>query len=143
MEKYNKIRHTNKFSYLTTLFANLDALGKKHGETHLITDTRQKLQEFAGYEFMNAIRFRKEFEVIRDYCEKFFDCKEKGFSYQLGCRYQKIDFDFTPNIDAEIDYLKGLLKIYNPVFAQEINLIEKLIEDLEKFKPHFDEYLNS
>lgn len=143
MKKYNEIKNTDKFTYLTCLFANIDALGEKHGETHLVTDTRQKLQEFAGFELMNAIRFRKHFSVIEDYCEKFFDCKEKGFSYELGCRYQKIDFDYTPNIDAEISYLKGLLNIYKPEFAQEISIIKNLIKDLEAFKPHFDEYLNS
>lgn len=143
MKKYNEIRKTDKFSYLTCLFANIDALYKKLGDVHLVSDTHQKLEEFAGYEYMQAIRFRKHFAVIQDYCEKFFECKEKGFSYELGCRYQKIDFDFTPNIDAEINYLKGLLNIYKPEFAQEISIIKSLIKDLEAFKPHFDEYLKS
>ena len=143
MKKYNEIRKTDKFSCLTSLFANLDALYEKLGDVYLVSNTHQNLQEFAGYEYVQAIRFRKHFAVIQDYCDKFFECKEKGFSHNLGCRYQKIDFDFTPNIDAEINWLKGLLKIYKPEFAQEISIIESLIKDLEEFKPHFDEYLNS
>jgi len=143
MEKYNNIRKTDKFNNLTRLFANIDALYNKLGDVHLVSDTRQKLEEFAGYRYMQAVQFRKHFAVIQDYCSKFFNCKEKGFSYELGCRYQKIDFDITPNIDAEIKYLKGLLNIYKPEFVQEIVIIESLIKDLEAFKPHFEEYYNS
>lgn len=142
MKKYNEIRKTDKFSYLTCLFANIDVLYKKLGDVHIVSDTHQKLQEFAGYEYMQAIEYRKHFAVIQEYCTKFFECKEKGFSYELGCRYQKIDFDLTPNIDSEINYLKGLLRIYKPEFKHQIKLIEELIIDLEAFKPHFDDYLN-
>ena len=90
MEKYNKIRHTNKFSYLTTLFANLDALGKKHGETHLITDTRQKLQEFAGYEFMNAIRLEKSLKLSEIIAKNSLIVKRKVLVTNLGVGIKKL-----------------------------------------------------
>lgn len=93
--------------------------------------------------YIKNLPISKHFKIIQDYSDKFFDCKEKGFSYELGCRYQKIDFDFTPNIDAEINFLKGLLKIYKPEFVEEIKLIENLIRDLKAFKTHFEEYLKS
>ena len=92
---------------------------------------------------MNAIRFRIEFEKIRDYSEKFYQSNEHGLNDVLGCRYANIDFDSTHNVDSEINYLKGLLRIYNHSFVYEIDLIEHLIKDLEAFKPHLDEYLNS
>ena len=75
----------------------------------------KNLKEFVGFEYMQALQFREDFSKIQDYCEKFFDCKEKGFSYELGCRYQKIDFDSVENIDGEINFLNSLLKIYSPM----------------------------
>ena len=143
MEKYNKIKSTDKFSCLVNMFSNLDLLKMRGGNDSIISSIICDLEEFSGFEFMDAIRFRKELDIIGDYCEKFFDCDEKGFSYQIGCRYQHIEFDFTENIDAEINYLQGLLKIYNPIYIKEINLIKELICDLIKFKPKFDKYLNS
>ena len=143
MKKYDEIRMTDKFTYLDVMFNNLKEMKVKFGDSYLISNTQLNLMEFAGYEYMKAYRFKQHYDVIRDYCEKFFECKEKGFGYQLGCRYQKISFDFTSNIDGEINWLKGLLNIYSDNFPQEIQLIKSLIIDLEKFKPHFDEYLNS
>lgn len=140
MEKYNNIKNTDQFHYLTSIFSQIELLVVKSAIQTEISRLKSNIEEFAGHEFMAAIRFRKDFSVIQDYCEKFFDCKEEGLSYQLGCRYQNIDFTSSYNIDAEISFLEALLEVYNPKFKGEITLIKFLILDLQKFKVKFEEY---
>lgn len=135
MEKINILRKgSDKFDYFRSAMIKLKTLK----QTEIVND----LREMAGHEFCAAHEYLMSFNVIQDYCEKFFDCKDQGFSYILGCRYQKVDFDFPQNIDAEIKYLRALLVIYNPKFNLEISLINALINDLIKFKPEFEKYYN-
>ena len=142
MKKFNNIRQTDKFSRLVAIFSDIEVIARKNG-TASVSHLVENLKEFAGFEYIQALQFREDFSKIQDYCEKFFDCKEKGFSYELGCRYQKIDFDFVENIDGEINFLNNLLKIYSPEFIAEKELIYELISDLEEFRPIFAKYAAS
>ena len=140
MKKFNNIRQTDKFSRLVSMFSDIEALERKTNGSAMLSHLKENLIEFVGHDYMQAIQFIKDFSKIQDYCEKFFECEEKGFSYELGCRYQKIDFDFTENIDGEIRFLTHLLSIYSSEFPKEIELINSLISDLEEFKPIFAKY---
>lgn len=140
MKKFNDIRQTEKFSRLVSMLSDIDALERKTNGSSILSHLKENLTEFVGHDFMQAIQFRKDFSKIQDYCEKFFECEEKGFSYELGCRYQKIDFDFPENIDVEIRFLANLLSVYSVEFPKEIELIKSLISDLEEFRPIFAKY---
>lgn len=131
MKKFNDIRQTEKFSRLVSMLSDIDALERKTNGSSILSHLKENLTEFVGHDFMQAIQFRKDFSKIQDYCEKFFECEEKGFSYELGCRYQKIDFDFPENIDVEIRFLANLLSVYSVEFPKEIELIKSLISDLK------------
>lgn len=143
MKKFNDIRQTEKFSRLVVMFSDIEVIARKNNGAAFVSHLVENLKEFVGFEYMQALQFREDFSKIQDYCEKFFDCKEKGFSYELGCRYQKIDFDSVENIDGEINFLNSLLKIYSPEFIAEKELIYNLISDLEEFRPIFAKYAAS
>ena len=140
MKKFNDIRQTDKFSRLVAIFSDIEVIARKNNGAAFVSHLVENLKEFIGFEYIQALQFREDFSKIEDYCEKFFDCKEKGFSYELGCRYQKIDFDFVENIDGEIRFLTHLLSIYSSEFPKEIELINSLISDLEEFRPIFAKY---
>lgn len=141
MEKFNNIKDTVQFPYLVSIFNQLELLNKKKdvGESYL-SQLHNNIREFAGYEMIQAYEFYLAFEKIKDYAEKFYDCKEKGLSYQLGCRYSKIDFTYADNINGEISFLKALLEVYNEDFKDEISLIKSLILDLHEFHEAFQKY---
>lgn len=142
MEKFNKIRRTDKFNRFVEMMNGIEKL-QKHQYTGILNEVYNNLKEFAGSELVRAFEYRKKVMVIEDYCDRFFDCKEKGFSYELGCKYQKIDFDFPENIDGEIRWLENLCNVYNPEFKDELLIIRELIIDLGEFKKYFTKYYES
>jgi hypothetical protein len=143
MEKYNAFSRSDKFQDVVGILDQVERL-QNFKSSSALQSIYNKVIDLAGTGFRDAIEYRKHFRVIQDYCEKFFECKTKGgFSYELGCRYQKIDFDFPQNIEGEIKYLEALLRIYNPFFTEEISIINSLIIDLKEFITVFSEYYNS
>jgi hypothetical protein len=151
MEKFNVMSQTENFETKKQIFNDL----RKQIELNNIKGIDQERinrvfnrfsEKFISNNVLEAIEYSNEFDEIKDYCEKFFDIKESneiGFSYELGCRYQKIDFDNSENIIGEIKYLKNLLKIYNENFPEEVKLIFQLILDLKDFYPKFIKYSNT
>ena len=138
MTKLNEIQKTDQFKRFTTIMNRVNHLEEKHGYSSTTNDIRQELIELMGNKYLDAYDLMKSFSKIQDYCEKFFECEEKGFSYELGCKYQHIKFDYAQNIEGEINWLKGLVKIYNPAYKEEIRLILSLINDLYRFKEKFE-----
>jgi hypothetical protein len=137
MLNFNEIRKTDKFQRFATIMDRVNYLEEKHGYSSVTNDIKQELIELMGDKYLDVYEFRQKFSKIQDYCEKFFECPEKGFSYELGCKYQHIKFDYPANVKAEIDWLNDLLKIYNSDYKEEIKLIEELINDLKIFKKYF------
>ena len=61
---------------------------------------------------MNALWFdRYVLSGILKYCDEFFDCKEKGLSYELGCYFQtrKYEHDGMIEIYKNLHYLKYMI----------------------------------
>lgn len=67
-------------------------------------------------------------------CDLFFDCKEKGFSYELGCYFQKHfdDYNNLAKIDSDITMLSHLLGVYDfQNYPEEFKYIRYAIEVLK------------
>jgi len=138
MTKLNEIQKTDKFQSFAAIMDNIYYLEEKHGYSSITNDIRQELIELMGNKYLNVYDYLKNFSEIKHYSDKFFDCEEKGFSYELGCRYLNIKFDYPQNVEGEINWLKDLLKIYNPDYKEEIRLILSLINNLYRFKEQFE-----
>lgn len=71
---------------------------------------------------------------IEDYCCKFFESKEHGLSYELGCYFQKRKYQHEGFIESDINRFNSLLKVYNSEqFPEEYRLISELVNDLKSF----------
>lgn len=76
----------------------------------------------------------KVLSVIDSYCCKFFDCTDKGLSYELGCYFQNRKYESDGFIESDIRKFESLLKIYNASsYPNEFNLIRNLVQDLRIF----------
>lgn len=94
---------------------------------------RYRIESLVSKEIHAALLFNKIIRKIEDYCCKFFECAEHGFSYELGCYFQKREYKHEGFIKSDIDKFKALMLIYNQdKFPKEYKLIQELINDLEQ-----------
>lgn len=96
---------------------------------------KYRIKPLIRKEIYAALIFRHNvLSKIEDYCDKFFDCKERGFSYELGCYFQKCEYKHEGFIRSDINRFKSLLEIYNSdKFPEEYKLISELVNDLKSF----------
>lgn len=97
---------------------------------------KYRIENLISKEVYAAILFNQSaVRKIDDYCCKFFECKEKGLSYELGCYFQNKKYESGQHILNDIDRFKSLLSIYDrKKYPEESKLVEELISDLEEFK---------
>lgn len=97
---------------------------------------KYRIENLVSKEVYAAILFNQgAVKQIEDYCDKFFECKEKGLSYELGCYFQKKEYKWDCHIFSDIERFKALLSVYDKEkYPEESKLIEELISDLEEFK---------
>ena len=128
--KFYKIRKTTSFSYAEDVYMSLSEHDK------------YKIENLVSKEIYSALLFK--FDVvskIEDYCDKFFDCGEKGLSYELGCYFQKREYEHEGFIESDIRRFSSLLKVYNKQkYPKEYELICNLIASLAIFKERWLSY---
>lgn len=122
--KFNEISQSDKYQRTCEIYRLLPDRGKMY------------LQDIVPKEVYSAILFANSvINPILDYCDKFFDCKENGFSYELGCYFQKREYQSDGFIQRDIDKFTALLKVYNSnEYPQEYSLITQLVETLKVSK---------
>lgn len=108
----------------------------------LPVDYEYKLKPLIGEDIYHAILFDKNvLSPIESYCEKFYDCHEKGMKYELGLYFQKRKYEHEGFITSDIRKFSSLLKVYNKeTFPEEYNLIAELVKDLNKFLRNWKTY---
>lgn len=141
MEIINEIRNTEDYKNFKEIIDNLDDLIFKSDGNRVLLNTRKLILDFSDENYMKVFLYEKELRKIEDYCDKFFECSQNGFSYELGCKYQKIKFDSIDNIRSEIRWLEKLISIYDEFYKEEIKIILDLIDDLNKFKKYCESFI--
>lgn len=111
----------------------------------LSDNDKYKIEDLISKEVYSALLFN--FHVLRkieDYCCAFFECSEKGLSYEIGCYFQKREYQHEGFIQRDIDKFSALLKVYNKeIYPQEYNLIKNLVTSLCWFKKKWAQYEES
>lgn len=103
---------------------------------------KYKIEYLVGKEIYAALLFQYNvLSNIENYCDKFFDCDEHGFSYELGCYFQNREYQHEGFIQSDINKFSHLLKVYNAEnFKKEYNLIIELVKDLKAFLNDWSKY---
>lgn len=105
-------------------------------------DSKYRIERLVRKEIYIALVF--DYNVVRkieDYCSKFFDCKEHGFSYELGCYFQKMEYQSRGFIESDIKRFSSLIAVYNSDrFPEEYKLLQELVKDLQWFLEKWDSY---
>ena len=122
--KIYKIKSTIEYATAAEVYCNLPEKDKS------------RIQYLVSKEVYNALWFdRYVLSGILKYCDEFFDCKEKGLSYELGCYFQTRKYEHDGMIDRDIQKFTALLKVYDTLsYRKECILIQSLISSLLAFK---------
>ena len=99
-------------------------------------EDRYKLHPLVGNKVYYTLCFVRGvlMPLIEDNCDLAFDCPEHGFSYEIGCYFQNKKYSCVRNVNGDISMFKSLLSIYNiDKFPKEVELINKIISNLQKF----------
>lgn len=81
-----------------------DAFTDAFGVYSLLPETyKYRIKNLISKEVYAAILFSKyALRSIDDYCCKFFECKEHGFSYEIGCYLQNREYVHKYMISSDI-----------------------------------------
>lgn len=131
--KIYDIKRTDKYKYAEGVYILLP------------DNDKYKIENLVSKEVYSALLFN--FHVLRkieDYCCAFFECKEKGLSYEIGCYLQKREYQHEGFIQRDIDKFSALLKVYNKeTYPVEYNLITNLVNSLYWFQKKWESYEES
>jgi len=119
-----EIKHTDEYRNADSIWFAL-----KDGD-------RFKLEPLVGKKIYSMLVFinRVMEPLLGNNCDLAYDCKEHGFSYYIGNYFQKREYSTVDNITYDIDTFKSLLNIYDKdKYPEEIQLIDKIIDNLSKF----------
>jgi len=106
-------------------------------------DDRYKLEPLVDKKVYGVLCFVRGvlMPLIEDNCDLAFDCGEKGFSYDIGCYFQNKKYSCVHNVEGDINRFQRLLKVYDiEKFPKEIELINKIISNLQKFVTRCETY---
>lgn len=121
--KFYEIRKTDEFKNAESVYLLLPE------------NYKYRIEPLIQKEIYAALIFRNNvLSKIEDYCCKFFECKEHGLSYEIGCYFPKREYQYEGFIESDINKFNSLLKVYNSEqFPEEYKLISELVNDLESF----------
>lgn len=121
--KFYEIKKTDEFSNAESVY------------TLLPTNYKYMIERLIRKEIYSALIFKHNvLSKIEYYCDKFFECKEHGFSYELGCYFQKREYQYEGFIESDISKFNSLLEVYNSEkYPEEYKLISELVNDLKSF----------
>ena len=139
MERLKKYRASDAISEYETICLKLKLCEGKLCETDIEQFSRA-IEYFVPREISQSRPYLDQLSNVQSQCSKFWDLK-CPFSYELGCRYQKINFDFVSNVDGEKKWLKEIRKLYVDsghkealiVIDETLMLLELLIEEMIRF----------
>lgn len=110
--------------------------------TLLPENYKYRIENLVSKEVYAALLFG--YNVVRkieDYCDKFFDCYEHGFSYELGCYFQKREYQSRGFIEADIKGFSSLVEVYDSEkYPEEYKLLQELVKDLQWFLRKWNDY---
>lgn len=110
--------------------------------TLLPENHKYRIENLVSKEVYAALLFG--YNVVRkieDYCDKFFDCQEHGFSYELGCYFQKREYQSSGFIEADIKRFNSLIEVYDSEkYPEECKLLQELVKDLQWFLRKWNDY---
>lgn len=131
--KFYSIKHTDEYRNAEEVW------------TLLSESYRYKLENLVSKEVYSALLFYyNALLYIEVFCDKFFECKEKGLSYQLGCYFQKREYLCEGMIKSDINKFTALLTVYDKEsYPEECRLVRELIEALRKFEEKWKSYEES
>lgn len=76
-------------------------------------NNRHVLEELIGRDLYSKMVFIQY--VLKpstdDLCEMAFECKENGLSYEIGCYFQKKEYDHIDNVKTDLKKFNSLLKV--------------------------------
>lgn len=103
---------------------------------------KYRIERLVSKEIYAALLFGKNVVCkIEDYCDRFFESKEHGFNYELGCYFQKREYESRGFIESDIKRFSSLIEVYNSnKFPQEYKLLQELVKDLQWFLEKWDSY---
>ena len=109
---------------------------------HLPDGIKSKIENLVSKEIYSALVFDiYVLDNIEKYCDDFFNCKERGLSYELGCYFQTREYEHDGMIDSDIQKFSALLNVYDKVsFPKECALVQSLIASLFEFKESWHNY---
>lgn len=121
--KFYEIRKTDEYKNADSVY------------TLLPINYKYRIESLISKEVYTALLFSHNvLSKIECYCDKFFDCKEHGLSYELGCYFQKHKYQHAGFIESDINRFNSLLRVYNSEqFPEEYRLISELVNDLKSF----------
>ncbi len=56
--------------------------------------------------------------------------------------FQKINFDYTHNVDAKINFIERLMQSYNPAKEDSLILMHEAVKKLEEHKKIMKDYVS-
>lgn len=121
--KFYEIRKTDEYKNADSVY------------TMLPINYKYRIEKLVSKEVYTALIFSHNvLSKIEDYCDKFFDCKENGLSYEIGCYFQKREYQHDGFITRDINKYTALLKVYDSEkYPEEYRLISELVNDLKSF----------
>lgn len=128
-----------KFYDIRRTDAYIDAFGVY---SLLPENYKYRIENLISKEVYAAILFSKYvLRSVDDYCCKFFECKEHGFSYEIGCYLQKREYVYKGMISSDINKFSSLLSIYDKDrYPEESRLVEEFVHNLESFLKKWEDF---
>lgn len=120
-----------------------DAYSDAFGVYSLLPENyKYRIENLISKEVYAAILFYNcTFRSVDDYCCKFFECKEHGFSYEIGCYLQKREYVYKGMISSDINKFSSLLSVYDKNrYPEESRLVEEFMHNLESILKKWEDF---
>lgn len=131
LAKVNKIMETDAYKNAYCIY---NALRERD---------RFRLEPVIGGELYGTIVFDKNVlePKIGSLCELAYACKERGYSYEIGCYFQNKIYSNLDNVRADICKFESLLKVYDKeAFPEEVKLVSQILQNLNSFEKMCETY---
>lgn len=140
MIRLDRYKTTDAISNVETIKSKL----KMHNLSETdISQLSEAIKYFIPQELWESRKYLDKLSEVQSMCSKFWSLKGDPLSYDLGCKYQKIKFDFPSNIDSEIKKMLNLRDLYSEsetdrpktisVIDETVSLLEELQSEMFTF----------
>lgn len=139
MIRLDRYKNTDAISNVETIKSKIKIAQVRNtlSETD-ISQLSDAIKYFVPQELWESRPYLDKLSEVQSMCSEFWSLKEDPLSYDLGCKYQKIKFDFPSNVNSEINELLNFKKIYSEtnrpktlmVIDKTISLLEELQQEM-------------